>query len=1159
MKREELASRVLQIVKLKQPIRAVEIAKIVSKEFGSEIKKKNINSVLYSELRKVVIQDEKYCWSIEEQEDHFETLKPQETQKVDFKISNNDISSTKETLNPSNLNKKNTKTKAKPLEPPNTLLGRLASYYLECLSFERDTEVSVYSTSKYDTPEYVQLEALPGVSESFHECWDQESVRTLITKVKRGGANKKLYLGYPVFARPTPKGRYIKLEPLFLFAFNLSNNSEDGDHPTLTDEAPRVNLAGFKGYAEESGNLFDEIIQLQHELGLDQAIEDLPEIDELILRLKNLRPLWPWAGEFNPLSLSDVHLSEVDSAGIYNAAMLVRGEGSKFTRGLENELDHLKSISSDSEYRSSVLAEMLGLQTADKKQHEIDIVEAVQLNYEQKGAVQSVFKNPLTVITGPPGTGKSQVVTAILINAAREGWKVLFTSKNNKAVDVVEHRVNGLCDKPLVLRLGAKEQQKSLAEKLSHMLSTQPSSDSVSNYERLDEKHTYLSKELKEIFDLMKSVITIRNKIDKVDQRLQRAKRKYSPVLFDDSNFPLRSRVVKFEKSLSYLNEKVKRANTSILERLKWKFYLKVAGSSINKKITEVKSIVNEVGLQPDWSLEESSTEVEIEKLAINIGNIKQLVDDINEFNKLTQQIRGLESFEDLCSTYYDVHSELVEVDYELWRSWLDLSAHRMTDSQRQTLGKYVSVLKYIVEANVAGEKINKGTWSDYYKLTQEVSYLLPVWAITSLSANGRLPLSPGEFDLVIIDEASQCDIASVIPLLYRAKRVVILGDPNQLRHITTLSGKQDLQLIEKHGLNEYRNWGYAKNSCFDLATTTSKNIITLREHHRSHQDIIQFSNKNFYNGVLRVATKSENLKKLKGKNNTNVEWHTVSGKVEKYRGSGAYNKIEAQAVYDYIEDLVKNRAYKGSIGVVTPFRGQARVISELFSKSQEITKYLVDSELLVDTVHKFQGDEKDIIIFSPVVSDGISKSAVQFLKSQGNLFNVAITRARSHLAVIGDQAACKNSGVTYLANFVDYVESLKVSSEVKNLSEDELRGEYPKVVFDPNTVSDWEVGFYKAMYKAGLRPIPQYREDKYRLDFAIFDGNRKLNIEVDGEKYHRDWDGTLILEDQVRNDRLKELGWAVKRFWVFQIRDEEDQCIQEVKDWLQEADKSST
>lgn len=77
--------------------------------------------------------------------------------------------------------------------------------------------------------------------------------------------------------------------------------------------------------------------------------------------------------------------------------------------------------------------------TADKD----PLIEVLPMNSEQRAAVQSALVSSHTVVTGPPGTGKSQVVTNLLVNAAWRGMKVLFASKNNKAVDVVEVRVNG--------------------------------------------------------------------------------------------------------------------------------------------------------------------------------------------------------------------------------------------------------------------------------------------------------------------------------------------------------------------------------------------------------------------------------------------------------------------------------------------------------------------------------------------------------------------------------------------------------------------------------------------------------------------------------------------------------------------------------------------
>jgi very-short-patch-repair endonuclease len=236
---------------------------------------------------------------------------------------------------------------------------------------------------------------------------------------------------------------------------------------------------------------------------------------------------------------------------------------------------------------------------------------------------------------------------------------------------------------------------------------------------------------------------------------------------------------------------------------------------------------------------------------------------------------------------------------------------------------------------------------------------------------------------------------------------------------------------------------------------------------------------------------------------------------------------------------------------VVSPFRAHANRVRDLIQQNDDLANHLSSTDFLVDTVHRFQGDERDVMVFSPVVSEGISDSALGFLRSNRNLFNVAITRARAALVVVGDRQAALNSGVDYLARFATYAVEARGRqiADIEELQRD-LGPDYPPVS-RPERVSDWERYFYRVLYRAGVRPIPQYDVEQYTLDFAIFKSDSLLNIEVDGERYHRSWDGELSRRDQLRNQRLFELGWDVMRFWVYQIRDDLDACVAKVKRWL--------
>ena len=291
------------------------------------------------------------------------------------------------------------------------------------------------------------------------------------------------------------------------------------------------------------------------------------------------------------------------------------------------------------------------------------------------------------------------------------------------------------------------------------------------------------------------------------------------------------------------------------------------------------------------------------------------------------------------------------------------------------------------------------------------------------------------------------------------------------------------------------------------------------------------------------------------------VRWIDVKGSTVRPRNGGAYNLKEAQQVVD---ELVRfaNEGYTGSIGVVSPFRLQANRISQLALEHPQLgaTK-LAKMEFLADTVHKFQGDERDVMIFSPTVSDGVQSTALGFLNSKdsANLFNVAITRARSALVVVGDRNVAGSEAVPLLAKFSSYTDHIESSENLeKTFKYEELGAEYPKVA-DPTKVSDWEIYFYKVLFSQGIKAMPQYPVEKYILDFALIIGEHKLNIEIDGELYHKNWDGELCRRDQIRNHRMIELGWDVKRFWVYQVRDEIQYCIKEIMDWISEKQSVAT
>ncbi len=329
---------------------------------------------------------------------------------------------------------------------------------------------------------------------------------------------------------------------------------------------------------------------------------------------------------------------------------------------------------------------------------------------------------------------------------------------------------------------------------------------------------------------------------------------------------------------------------------------------------------------------------------------------------------------------------------------------------------------------------------------------------------------------------------------------------------------------------------------------------MVLRDHHRSHADIISFSNSFFYGGRLRVATDYRRLRRPDG---PAIQWVNVAGNAVRPPTGGAVNQTEAAAVVEELRRIAIAQRFSGEMGVVTPFRAQANLIEELVARDDALAPVLATRNFICETAHKFQGDERDLIVFSPVVSRGIPVGATGFLKSQGNIFNVGITRARGALIIVGDAAACASSEVEYLSAFARFVadHGRPAPQPIAAPAPDGTNRDYPAVAH-PERVSGWEKVLYAALVDAGLRPIPQFDVDQYDLDLALIRPNgRRLDIEIDGERYHRDWDGELVRRDQLRNLRLIEMGWDVLRLWVYEVRDSLPACVARVAASAESAD----
>lgn len=179
-------------------------------------------------------------------------------------------------------------------------------------------------------------------------------------------------------------------------------------------------------------------------------------MDELVLRLKEIRQ-WDWAEKLDPYSIPRAAKLDNLEDGIYNRPIIIEAEREKYTQGLEAELMTLANMPEENYRGTALWAWVKGMVQDVPATDTKPLLEVLPLNSEQAQAVETALRSNLTIVTGPPGTGKSQVVTDLLVNIAWNGRTALFSSKNNKAVDVVDARVNGLCKRPVLLRIGSNQ------------------------------------------------------------------------------------------------------------------------------------------------------------------------------------------------------------------------------------------------------------------------------------------------------------------------------------------------------------------------------------------------------------------------------------------------------------------------------------------------------------------------------------------------------------------------------------------------------------------------------------------------------------------------------------------------------------------------------
>jgi len=743
--------------------------------------------------------------------------------------------------------------------------------------------------------------------------------------------------------------------------------------------------------------------------------------------------------------------------GIFNAMGLFLPTGNSFTASAAEDLDKIASWNPGKIARTA-LGPLLGL-AYDGEIKAVPPVNIGPLNFEQIRSVSNSTADPLSVVTGPPGTGKSQSIIAMVATAMLQGKSVVVASKNHQALDAVEERLSNIAPNvPFLVRTldPTREVDQSVQDVVSVL---------VNDTSRVKgETDPMLSSQISSLAQRRLGAL------DAIEER-----RNLHGRLADlDETIALRS-----EKAIHEESPVDEVRKTGLLRRLLAWLFPKRFGVSRSTGIFLNSEI---------------------------LGELKQAV------NEIRTELRVLGTPEDPVALTH----EIATLAQSVLQKHLGERAS-LSEEQRISLSaKYDDLELHGVSAMSRG-------------ISETVLYHRPLWLVSVLGTPKRIPLYEGLFDLVIFDEASQCDIASALPLLARAKQAVIVGDDRQLAFIPQIGIKQDRNLMTANGLPNRGTGRFSqgRKSLFDLARSTpSVPAIMLRDQYRSAEGIVSYINDMFYGGKLRVSANPSALKLPEG-SKPGLVWTNVSAPSLPSSGTQNINKAEIVAITNHVKDILIDKNYCGTIGVISPFRSQVQELVKALQASIPEALWK-KSELRIGTIDGFQGQECDLILFSPTIHAKINSSAVTFLQRNWRRLNVAISRARAVAHVFGD---------------LDYARS----GRVKSLQSLAARATEPRICSVGEGIFDSEIErtvFHK-LKERGLDPQPQYDIAGRRLDFALFGvDDIKLDLEIDGRRWHQDVDGNRKLDDHWRDHQMRSLGWKVQRFWVDELKQDMEGCL---------------
>lgn len=561
-----------------------------------------------------------------------------------------------------------------------------------------------------------------------------------------------------------------------------------------------------------------------------------------------------------------------------------------------------------------------------------------QSNLSQRIAIKNALSSDISIIQGPPGTGKTTTILSLIANFIMEGKNVVVVSKNNSAIDNIIEEYEKTSLPEFYLRFGRKEKymdplQKQIPSKLFNLKNKLREIDnSKENYNKLyilQQKLEALEKEIDELINIKNLIVDLKTQKKFMD----REQKLYNfRELLTENELRIITEKNATKKKLSKIFAYVRKHKFNFFQRLIIRYYYCMEEKDANQKFYAIFQLLKEVYIKKEIA----------DKEAILLKN------------KLEEKQKRVKN----------IYQEYVSLCMKVFKSRLK---EKMSDGLRKSSSDELTELAFKVYPLI---------------LTTADAFL---YNFKDIIKNDK------KIDVVIIDEASQCDVITGIPLLYAAKKLVVVGDEKQLSAITNLEIKTDIPREYRYNDNTFLNC--VKNVFEPLEKT-------LEEHYRCDFNIINFCNKFYYDNQLKIYTDASNS--------------AISiVNADKYKGAEIKDSSFCNEREIYTLKSLVDR--KSDFFVITPFKSQGKELKSEYGDKR------------AGTIHTFQGKGANDVYFSTVLND--LSACNNHIKSEHNLFtselvNVAVSRAKKKFVIVTDEKYFqKNSScVKDISHLIDYI-----------------------------------------------------------------------------------------------------------------------------------------